>query len=146
MFYFIVLLTAILLSWSSWIYVLFAVNPDQSGLIGFFLFYLSLFLSLSGTFTFLGFFLRRRFVPDGLPWQQIKLSFRQGLFLSFFFNFGLYLASQNMLRWWNSLLLIVVIMVFEGIFQVKEKPRQNIKYPISNTQFPNNDRPEQNKN
>ncbi len=42
------------LAWGSWIYVLFQVDPHETGLMGFVLFYVTLFASLVGTMAILG--------------------------------------------------------------------------------------------
>jgi hypothetical protein len=119
--YLAILIGAIIICWLSWFYVLFTVDPFKGGIVGHSLFYTSLFLSFSGTFHLIILGIRYKFMPNELPTIRIKTSWRQALFLTLTFVLSLYLASRNMLKWWNSLLLIIAVVILEIILQAEKR-------------------------
>jgi len=113
---------ATLVCWLAWFFVINTVDPLKAGWFGFFIFYFSLFLSLMGTLTLVILMGRRKWRPQDLPWTQIVVSLRQSIWLASASVIGLYFLSKNMLRWWNGLLLVLVILTVEAILQTKGKP------------------------
>ena len=69
-----------LICWLAWVVVLFFINPEKTGLIGFVLFYFSLFLAVLGTASVLGFVVRARLNKSPV-FKQVELAFRQGIWL-----------------------------------------------------------------
>ena len=111
--YFTFVLIATILAWISWAVVLTQVNPESAGLDGFIFFYLSLFLSLVGTFALVGLAIRIHTQPHHLPYYLVLLSFRQGLFFAFLTIGLLYLQGKHLLAWWNVLLLVALLTGIE---------------------------------
>lgn len=109
-----------LVCWLAWVAVLFFVNPEETGLIGFVLFYFSLFLAVLGTASVLGFIIRARF-NKGPVFKQVELAFRQGIWLSLLVIGVLLLQGQGLLRWWNGLLLLLFLMFLEFFFLSSRK-------------------------
>jgi len=111
--YFTLVIIATILAWISWAVVLTQVNPQSAGIDGFLFFYLSLFLSLVGTFALVGLAIRMHTQPHHLPYYLVLLSFRQGLFFAFLTIGLLFLQSKHLLAWWNVLLLVVALTGIE---------------------------------
>ncbi|MFH1551305.1 MAG: hypothetical protein ABIC36_00295 [bacterium] len=117
--YLVGLIITILLSSVCLIAIIIYFNPFSSGLVAFILFYLSLFISLTGIFTLLGLFIRRISrkrrtpLPCNKVIRQMEISFRQGLFLSIIFISALILQSQRVLAWWYLLILVVIVGLVE---------------------------------
>lgn len=129
--YYLIFIFAILLFWTAWFYTLFFIDPFESGVWGRGFFYISLFLALFGTLTISAFLFRRIIRPNHLSSPQARVSFRQGLLISFIVILSLYLMSKNMLRWWNGLFLILVIAALEATLRINEKARMPDKQQAS---------------
>ncbi len=113
-----VILTVI--CWLAWVFVLFFINPEETGLIGFVLFHFSLFLAILGTASILGFIIRARF-NQGPVFKQVEVSFRQGIWLGLLIVGLLLLRGSGLLRWWNGLFLILFLMFLEFFFLSSRK-------------------------
>lgn len=89
------------------------------------MFYVTLFVSLIGTFAMLGVYyrvgwLKRRQVMS----REVRIAFRHGLMLSFVAVLSLALSAAALLTWWNMLLMIAFIGVVEyGFLLVQESRR-----------------------
>lgn len=110
------MLIGTVLSWAAWVLILFRVNPDTAGTIGFILFYASLLLSLLGTFALLGLVFRHMRVRRKFLVEKVVTSFRQGLWFGVVIIAALILQSQQLLSWWNLLLVILIITILEFFF------------------------------
>jgi len=100
----------------AWLEVLFFVNPYDTGLAGFTLFYLSLLLTLWGIFSIIGFLVRYIVRRNRFAYDQVKMAFRQGFLFALLLISGLILQSYNLLVWWNMLLLIGLLAIIEYLF------------------------------
>ncbi len=96
--------------------IVFNINPETAGVFGFTLFYSSLFLALVGAFSLIGLGVRRVFKKHDLEFRQVRISFRQGVWFSFFFVGALFLQSQEILTLTNGLLSILALTVIELFF------------------------------
>lgn len=114
------MLVLTLICWLIWALVLFFVNPKETGLIGFILFYFSLFLATLGVFSLLGFIIRAR-RKKGPVFKQVEVSFRQGTWLSLFLIGLMILQGIGLLRWWNSLLFLIFLIFLELFFLSSRK-------------------------
>lgn len=113
----VLMLTTTVLAWISWLLVLVYVNPRAADFWGFFIFYASLFLSLFGTFTVLGFVVRsvvtmRRRTET----YRVGISVRQSLLWSSALIIALMLQSQRVLTWWIFTIVLIVFGLLEFIF------------------------------
>ncbi len=102
-----------LVSWGAWVLVITYLNPQTAGTTGMLFFYLSLFLSLSGTLTLLGFSWRYWRHRDEVLFRHVSISFRQGVLLALAVIVALWLKVSNLLTWWNLSLLIVGLTLLE---------------------------------
>ena len=105
-----------LLCWFGWVMVLFFINPQESGILGFSLFYLILGLAVLGTITILGFWLRRLFYQKELAFEHVMVSFRQAIWISLIVIISLYLQSKQLLNWLNTILLVLGLGLIEFFF------------------------------
>ena len=104
-------LTAI--CWGILLFVANLVDPSATNWLGFLLFYLAFFLSLSGTIALLGFLLRFVVLKKKLAFNLVKTAFRQSFLLSLFIVILLILKSQSLLNWLNLILLVSIFLVLE---------------------------------
>jgi len=93
--------------------VLFFINPNESGIFLFLLFYLSLALSSLGLFTVLGFFIRQWKSKKEMVFYQVIISFRQAMWISIVLVVSLFLQSNGLLNWINEILLILALGLIE---------------------------------
>ncbi|MBP6942999.1 MAG: hypothetical protein KBB55_03065 [Candidatus Buchananbacteria bacterium] len=100
-------------SWLVWLFVVFTIDPATSSLFGFFLFYLSLFFALYGSFFLLTFAWRRLFTKFVFEYTIVGTSFRQSFFFAVLIILMLMLQSRDFLTWWNTGLLIIALTLIE---------------------------------
>lgn len=112
---FVLILLSTFLCWLSWGVVVLYIDPEETNSLGFFLFYLALLLSLIGTLTLLGFLIRIKFSKE-LVSKKMTASFRQAIWLSFLVIAFISFKGLGLLRWWNILLLILVLTFLEMFF------------------------------
>ena len=99
------------------------IDPYISGFVGLAFFYISLLFALSGTLSVIGYYIRSRFHKEELTYEQVANAFRQAILLSIFFTGSLILKSQGLLTWWNIVLFILALVLFE-IFTIIKKNKQ----------------------
>ncbi len=119
--YLFLMILGTLFCWAAFFIVVNSVNPYATVALGFWLFYLSLFFALSGTFALAGFMWRNLVNKNQFISEQVWLSFRQGFLLALLLVLSLFLMSQDLLTWWNLLLLIAILLVVEFFFLAKTK-------------------------
>ncbi len=101
------------ISWLSWIVVILKLNPYESTGLALALFFLSLLISLTCTFTLLGFYLRKWITRNEIGVSYINTSIRQGLLLSLCTLTSLAFLMLGVLTWWNGLLVVAIIVLLE---------------------------------
>jgi len=111
--YLSIMFLATILCWGSFLLVINAINPETTNWIGLFLFYLSLFLSLTGTISVIGFLVRFIFLKHELVWDSVSAAFRQSFLISIFVVISLILLAYDLLNWLNILFLIIGLSVIE---------------------------------
>lgn len=99
--------------WSGWAFVVFTINPETTNWPGFFLFYLSLFLSLIGTGAIVGFLIRFAWLKYELAFRSVKDAFRQSFLFAFLIIAALFLLSKDLFNWMNLLFLIAGLALLE---------------------------------
>lgn len=114
--YLIILTTCTFLCWATWFAVLYYTNPNGTGWGGFVFFYLSLFVSLVGTFSLVGFAFRTMMNKEEILYKKIDISSRQSIILSLLVIVTLILQSQRFLTWWNFIILIALVSLIETFF------------------------------
>ena len=114
--YIIAMLIGTLLSWAAWALILWRINPDAAGTVGFILFYTSLLLSLLGTFALLGLVFRHLRVRQKFLVEKVVTSFRQGLWFGVVIIAALILQSKGLLTWINVALVVGIVTIMEFFF------------------------------
>lgn len=102
-----------LLCWTAFVFIIWMVNPTETNFVGFFLFYISLFLSLIGSSAIVGFLIRFIGMKRTLAFYLVKDAFRQSLFFSFFVVAILLLLAYNLFTWFNLFLLVLFLGALE---------------------------------
>ncbi len=111
--YLFVMSVLTLVCWGIFFFVANLVDPEATTWFGYGLFYLSLFLSLSGTAALIGFIFRFVALKKELAFNLVKVAFRQSFLFSLFIVLLLILKSQHLFNWLNLFLLVVVFAIFE---------------------------------
>lgn len=120
--YLILMSVGALICWLAWFFVLSSVDPTQAGLFGFLFFYASLFLALAGTFSVIGFLIKKIILKnDQIVFHHVKSTFRQGMLIAGVIIFGLILLQIKLLTWWDGILLILLFAVIEGVIFTNRK-------------------------
>jgi hypothetical protein len=99
--------------WSIWISLLFTIDPYVTNWIGFSLFYISLFLALTGTAALIGFVIRFIALKQELAFRIVKEAFRQSFLFAALIVVSLLLLSHDLFSWLNLILLVVGLSVLE---------------------------------
>lgn len=108
--------------WLAWVFVLGSVDPQQAGFFGFLFFYASLFLALAGTFSVIGFLIKKIILKnDQIVFHHVKSTFRQGMLMASTIILGLILLQAKLLTWWNGILLVMLFAAIEGIIFTNRK-------------------------
>lgn len=119
------MLLATILSWVGWILVIFRINPNETGVIGLGLFYLTFLFGITGIFSLLGLGVRALFArkKDEPLFRLVWISFRQAISYALLVVVALYLLGRDLLTWWNMFLLILFFGVVEYFLLSLRKER-----------------------
>lgn len=98
-------------------------SPESGNFAVLFLLFLSLFLSLCGFFSLLGFYFRQRGVKreEKLLLGVLGVSLRQGTLLGFLLIGLLLMRLLNFFFWWTVLIILAIIIGLEITFLYREK-------------------------
>jgi hypothetical protein len=122
--YLIIMSFMTLFCWLAWVGVLFNINPNEAGIIGLSLFYISLFFALVGSFSLLGFFVRVWFTHETIIYRHLGISTRQSLWFAILVVVTLLFKRTDLLRWWSGGLLIIFLIILEFFFLSRRIKRQ----------------------
>lgn len=109
-----------LVSWIAWIVVINKLNPIETMGLSLALFYISLFVALTCTFTVIGFYFRVWLNKNEVYYNHIHTAFRQGVLLTAIAVGSLTFQLLGVLNWWTGLLLIGVVTMVEFYFAAYE--------------------------
>jgi len=101
---------------TAWFLVIYYIDPVEAGGMGLGLFFATLFFTLVGIFTVIGFSLRKYFLNNELLFTLIGLSFRQAVWISLIIVGLLIMQGARILNWWDASLLIVSVSLLEAYF------------------------------
>lgn len=120
------MLAGTFLAWIGWAFVLLKVNPDEGGFIGFLLFYLTLLIALTGTFSLLGIFFRVYIKKrHHVVIREVHIAFRHAVFMASMAVTSLALSAQGWLTWWVFLLLLAIIAIFEYVALIIQEGKRS---------------------
>ncbi|MEK7452366.1 MAG: hypothetical protein AAB664_03425 [Patescibacteria group bacterium] len=111
--YLIIMTCVSLCAWVGWIVVLHAIDPTQSGFLGFVLFFLTMGTALLSTLTLLGTVFRIWIHKEDVVYRQVVRSLRQGILFTVLFLAALELSALGLLVWWVIILLILITAFIE---------------------------------
>lgn len=113
-----------LLSFIAWILALIYIDPVESGFIGKLLFFLTFFLFLTGFFMLIFTWIKKVF--NGIEGAADNLShtFRQGILFSFLLTTLLLLKGEELLTWWDGLLVLGALALIEFRFLARSQYSQ----------------------
>lgn len=118
--YIFLLVFSTILSLFSFFLVVAKINPENTNFIGFLIFYLTLFFALSGILSLFMICMRWIFIKNLVFFTNIKISLRQAILFSTTIVSFLLLKSIDVLRWWNIILIIGIVVGVE-LFSVSRK-------------------------
>jgi len=101
------------LIWGLFLLLINIINPFTTNVLGLTLFYLILFLALSGAIAIIGFFIRFKLLKKDMIFNSVKTAFRQSFIFSFLIIAILHLLSQKLFSWFNLSLLIIILSLAE---------------------------------
>lgn len=110
------LILSMVLALCAWLFVLFNIDPFESGIIGEIFFYFSFWLFLLGVWMNVLVWLRIRFLTGEGAIETMGLSFRQGFLLALLIISIIYLNAHGYLIWWVGLLVAAGIFLIELFF------------------------------
>jgi len=112
-FIYILGLAAIITSLAFWGLII-TIDPAEAGFLGFALFYLAFFITLTSWLSLLSFVCRRVFTRAHLdPSENAQRSLRQSLWWSLIVIAAVYLQTKELLTWLNVALLVLFLAVVE---------------------------------
>jgi len=111
--YLTLMIIATLACWGAFIFVLLSVNPEITNVLGFVLFYSSLFLAISGTAAIVGFVIRFWLLKQELAFYSVKSAFRQSFLFALLVIAILLLLAKGFFTWFNVFLIIIILAVLE---------------------------------
>ncbi len=107
-------------AWIGWILVITQLSPYANLSIALILFFITLFIALTGTFGVLGFYFRLWLFKNEIFYKHINVSMRQGTFLSLIAVFCLVFQMLRVLTWWSGLLLVGAAVLLEFYFSARD--------------------------
>jgi hypothetical protein len=122
----VLIILGTILAWITFGLVVFNLDPEQAGIFGFLLFYLNLFLALSGTIFIVSDLIKARFFKYQSLYHRFKVSLRHSIFFTVLILGWAFLKSQGILRWWNILLLILSLTILEFFFISLDKQKRQV--------------------
>jgi len=116
------------LCWLIWFLVMNNIDPNESVWLGFSLFYISLYLALTGTISVIGFIIRKKITRnDEIVFHHVRHTFRQGLLIALLISTTLIMQQLKVLNWWTGLIVVFLFLIMESIIFANRKYK-NIDY------------------
>ena len=102
-----------LLSLCAWLGIVFAVDPDQTGVAGIVLFFLSFFAMLLGFFTLFMTWVYRKGLGEASAAHYLGSAFRQAVLMALYVAGLVFFQFMHVLTWWDALLLLAGVLLVE---------------------------------
>jgi len=123
--YIILMIVGTLVAWLGWSVVVWSVDPQQAGVLGFGMFFLTLLMGLIGTITLFGLLVRLVIMKRReLIIREVKTSFRHAVLLSAVSTVSLIFSAQGWLSWWVLIVFIAVAGVLEYVSLIIQHSRR----------------------
>ena len=124
--YLLLIFLATMLFWAAWILIILKVDPYIGGRNMIILFFISLFLSLTGLLTLIGFLLRIWFSKNELINLYLRPSVRQAILISLCIIVLLSIQILRLVNIWSGLLIVLAILSLEFFFRTKKEKVKRI--------------------
>lgn len=105
-----------IVSWVLWFLVITYIDPETGSSVALILFYITLFLSLMGTFTIAGYLLRLITSQHEITRERLNIALRQGVLFSLLVNISLYLKAHDKLGFVTIIITILILSLIEFFF------------------------------
>ena len=105
-----------IMAWAIWVAIIMLLDPTKAGLLGYILFFLTIFLAVASTSGLIGYIFRRLITPHQLTAYAVRTSLRQGLLLGLFLDILLFLQLSKLYQWWLIVIAIILFLVIELVF------------------------------
>jgi hypothetical protein len=115
-----------LIAWLGWWIVLMNINPMETNVIGFMMFYITLIVGLVGVLTIVGISYRVLLMgrKDVIS-REVKVSFRHAILLSLVSVISLALSAEQVLYWWVLIVLIGIAGALEYVSLLVQHARRD---------------------
>lgn len=104
--------------------IIFKTDPEQAGFFGFFSFFTSLFFLLWAIIFIVKDSIMTRVQKKKIVFERVRDSLRHAFLFSLLLVIWIFLNSMDLLRWWNFLLLILMLTTIEFIFISAQKDKE----------------------
>ncbi len=121
--YLSLMIFATIICWGAFVYLLNTVNPEVTNIVGFILFYSSLFLAVSGLAAIVGFLVRFWLLKQKLAFYSVNTAFRQSFLFGLLVVLTLLLLANNLFTIFNIFLIIIILTLLE-IFLISQRKRR----------------------
>ena len=107
----------------AWLGVVFLLDPRETGVIGMIIFFVSLFVFLSGFFFLFVVWFYRKGLGDAETTHHLSGAFRQAVLLSLYTVGIIFFQYAHILVWWDALLFFATILLIEFSFRHFSNPK-----------------------
>jgi uncharacterized membrane protein len=97
----------------AWIGIMMSIDPEQGGLVGAMLFFVSFFAMVLGIMTLSVTWTYRKALGEAGAAHHASGAFRQALLLSVFIAGAVFLQYMRLLTWWDAALLFATVLALE---------------------------------
>lgn len=127
--YITIMLLGTILCWVAWFFVVLNIDPFQDQGTGFGFFYISLAFAFVGTVSIISFLLRNHFSKQNTPmFKHVHRSFKDALFIAIVLVIMLFLQGKGYLNWWNTIILILAILLGAIFILSSKKNNEHINF------------------
>ncbi|PIT87855.1 MAG: hypothetical protein COU31_00800 [Candidatus Magasanikbacteria bacterium CG10_big_fil_rev_8_21_14_0_10_40_10] len=115
------------LCWLIWLMVIANINPEEGNLIGFLFFYSSLFGALVGTFSVIGFIIKKKANKNDLVvFHHVHHTFRQGILIGLLVVSALIMMQLKFLNLTTGIILLIFFLFLESLIFAGRKYKNKL--------------------
>lgn len=107
----------LLLSLGAFIGIALSVDPYRAGMVGTWLFFVSLFGVILGSMTLVVTWAYRKGLGEASAAHHLGGAFRQAFLLSLFLETIVFFQMERLLTWWDTLLVLAAVLLLEFTFR-----------------------------
>lgn len=114
--YLFILTIITVIAWVLWVMVIKLIDPTMGSSLALLLFYLTLFFSLAGSFTIIGYLIRMLTDAEEMLRVRLNISGRQGILFSILVITSLILKASGQLNGLTIVISILILSLVEFLF------------------------------